>query len=100
MMAATLSRKQREILSLVECQGQDIDVTEVAEAAGISPNTLKVRVKQIRRTLNAPASEAWLEDLPRIAREQGVTLDPCGSVATQELEDDGSIHLDGRRERL
>lgn len=86
-----LTAREREVLEIVECQGDEIDVAEIAAAMEISQNTLKSRVKKIREKLAASPAEYWLEDLPAKAREQGVPLAPCEA----EMPDDGSVRVDG-----
>jgi hypothetical protein len=87
----TLSRREREVLEVIDCSGDDIDVAAIAGELDISSYTLRDKIKSIRRKLDA-GTDVWMENLPDHARSKGVKIEPC---PPDDMPDDGTTRMDG-----
>lgn len=85
---ATLTERELQVLEAIDC-GDEVDVEEIAASLEISRYTLRDRIRSIRAKLNAPTSDVWMEHLPVVAREQGISVHGCAD----EMPDDGEIRV-------
>lgn len=86
MTGPTLTTRQQEILSLIECGA---DVAAIADELDLSTNTVRDKIKELRAKLAPPPPR--MVDLPALARAAGITLPPCDDEWEEALDDKASI---------